>query len=164
VRRVGEHPEAVLRSWLPRFDSQFAAIAAGTPAHHLRLDELMTRPPLMHWGHGRITLLGDAAHPMLPHTAQGAAQALEDAVGLGRALRAAQDPVAALRRYEDVRAARTAQVVRRGPRIAAVAMARHPLIVAARTNVIRLLPIGPIAAVLRHTYRDPNRTLAPALR
>ena len=38
------------------------------------------------WGSGRVTLLGDAAHPVLPHTAQGAALALEDAVALGLAL------------------------------------------------------------------------------
>jgi 2-polyprenyl-6-methoxyphenol hydroxylase-like FAD-dependent oxidoreductase len=163
VRCAGRDPYAVLRNWLPRFDSQFRAIAAGTPAHDLRLDELMTRPPLMHWGHGRITLLGDAAHPMLPHTAQGAAQALEDAVGLGRALRGTQDQAAALRRYEEVRAARTAQVVRLGPRIAAVAMASHPLAVAARTSVIRMLPLGPLAAVLARMYRDPNRALGAAL-
>ena len=58
----------------------------------MRLDELLAREPLDRWGAGPVTLLGDAAHPMLPHTGQGAAQALEDAVALGRVLKSGRDP------------------------------------------------------------------------
>jgi len=46
---------------------------------------LFTRPALPRWSHGLTTLLGDAAHPMMPFLAQGAAQAIEDAEALGRA-------------------------------------------------------------------------------
>jgi salicylate hydroxylase len=46
---------------------------------------LFARPPLSRWSKGPVTLLGDAAHPMLPFLAQGAAQAIEDADALGRA-------------------------------------------------------------------------------
>src|SRR5207237_1235581 len=50
-------------------------------------------PPLGRWGKGPTTLLGDAAHPMLPYLAQGAAMAIEDAAVLGDCLgRAAHDP------------------------------------------------------------------------
>jgi salicylate hydroxylase len=66
--------------------------------------------PLKKWGSGRVTLLGDAAHPMLPYMAQGAAQALEDAVVLGRALGASDDLPKALRSYEAQRRPRTAMV------------------------------------------------------
>ncbi|GAA0503558.1 hypothetical protein Ade02nite_35720 [Paractinoplanes deccanensis] len=45
---------------------------------------LRDRPPLPSWHHGRVVLIGDAAHPMLPFAAQGAAQAVEDAVALAR--------------------------------------------------------------------------------
>jgi 2-polyprenyl-6-methoxyphenol hydroxylase-like FAD-dependent oxidoreductase len=70
------------------------------------------REPIGRWSHGRVTLLGDAAHPMLQYLAQGACMALEDAVTLGEALRAhADDPVAAFARYERSRVARTARVV-----------------------------------------------------
>ncbi|MFK8250965.1 FAD-dependent monooxygenase [Ancylobacter terrae] len=83
-----------------------------TPDHWLRW-ALFDLPPLRRWGKGRVTLLGDAAHAMLPFLAQGAAQALEDAVVLGRSLRAGRgDIVAALRRYENQRRARTARVQR----------------------------------------------------
>jgi salicylate hydroxylase len=67
--------------------------------------------PLHEWGKGRVTLLGDAAHPMLPFLAQGAAMAIEDAVVLADSLaRQPDDPPAGLRRYERARRARTARV------------------------------------------------------
>jgi salicylate hydroxylase len=67
--------------------------------------------PLRHWGEGPVTLLGDAAHPMLPFLAQGAGMAIEDALVLARCLGEGPDDIpAALRAYEDARRARTARV------------------------------------------------------
>ncbi len=68
------------------------------------------RDPLPVWGEDGVTLLGDACHPMLPYMAQGAAQAIEDAVVLAGALSTIDDPHTALRRYEDLRRDRTAAV------------------------------------------------------
>ena len=51
---------------------------------------LCDREPVKNWSDGRVTLLGDAAHPMLQYLAQGAGQAIEDAVVLGEALRSTQ--------------------------------------------------------------------------
>ncbi len=71
------------------------------------------RDPLETWGEGRVTLLGDACHPMLPYMAQGAAQSIEDAAVLAGVLAhtaGADEPEAALRRYEDLRLERTANV------------------------------------------------------
>ena len=106
----------------------------------MRLDELFAREPLTTWGDGPVTLLGDAAHPMLPHTGQGAAQALEDAVELGRALAAPGDPIAALRAYERVRGPKTRKMVKMGPRIARVTTTRNPVLGALRNSAIRLIP------------------------
>lgn len=71
---------------------------------------LFDRPPLAAWSKGRASLLGDAAHPMLPSFAQGASQAIEDAEALGRLLRPGKDVAAALTAYEAERRARTARV------------------------------------------------------
>ena len=73
---------------------------------------LYVRDPLPQWSVGRITLLGDACHPMTPFMAQGACMAIEDAVVLGRALEGVGESgvPAALKRYEDARKKRTARV------------------------------------------------------
>ncbi len=72
---------------------------------------LYDRDPLPRWSDGPVTLLGDAAHPMLPFMAQGAAQAIEDAAVLAGCLdEGRQEPAAALLRYEQLRMERTAKV------------------------------------------------------
>jgi salicylate hydroxylase len=72
---------------------------------------LLIRQPLPRWTWGPVTLLGDAAHPMLPFLGQGAAQAFEDAATLAVCLAADQDdPQEALRRYEAKRIDRASRV------------------------------------------------------
>jgi salicylate hydroxylase len=74
---------------------------------------LYDRGPLARWGMGAVTLLGDAAHPMLPYLAQGAAMAIEDAAVLARRLAdTPDDPAGAMRRYERERRWRTARAQR----------------------------------------------------
>jgi salicylate hydroxylase len=73
---------------------------------------LYDRDPIRQWTRGRVTVLGDAAHPMLPYLGQGACQAIEDGCVLAAALAAQpDDPVAALAVYERVRRPRASQVV-----------------------------------------------------
>ncbi len=80
-------------------------------ADHLFRTALFDRPPLPHWSEGRVAPLGDAAHPMLPFLAQGAAMAVEDAWALAAELsRPGQDVPAALHTYQARRLARTAKV------------------------------------------------------
>jgi len=71
---------------------------------------LFDRPPLGHWSDGRVTLLGDACHPMLPFMAQGAAQAIEDGATLAVCLAEGDDPAEALSRYERLRLPRATRV------------------------------------------------------
>ena len=73
---------------------------------------MVDQDPLPRWSFGRVSLLGDAAHPMVPRGSNGAGQAILDARALSDCLRAAEDPVAALRAYEDKRREATAKVVR----------------------------------------------------
>jgi salicylate hydroxylase len=82
-------------------------IIAATP--RLLRQALYDRAPLPDWRLGRVVLLGDAAHPMMPFYAQGAAQSIEDAYVLAGCLAAMpEEPVAALERYVNLRQARTA--------------------------------------------------------
>jgi salicylate hydroxylase len=73
---------------------------------------LMVRPPMQRWSVGRVSLLGDACHSMLPFLAQGAVMAIEDGYVLGRALSEGQGDVPSrLRRYESARRERTNRAV-----------------------------------------------------
>ncbi|MGA0795543.1 MAG: 3-hydroxybenzoate 6-monooxygenase [Quisquiliibacterium sp.] len=70
------------------------------------------RDPIAQWNYGRVTLLGDAAHPPLQYLAQGACMAMEDAVTLGQALRVNDNRLPeALALYQRSRVARTARIV-----------------------------------------------------
>jgi salicylate hydroxylase len=64
---------------------------------------LFDRDPLPRWSAARVTLLGDACHPMYPFMAQGAAQAIEDGAALSALLKGGSDPAALLKRYEQLR-------------------------------------------------------------
>jgi len=72
---------------------------------------MVDQDPLPRWSFGRLTLLGDAAHPMYPRGANGAAQAILDCRALTDALLANADPVAALKTYEAKRLPATSEVV-----------------------------------------------------
>lgn len=72
---------------------------------------LHDRLPLPRWSEGRVTLLGDACHPMLPMMAQGAAQSIEDSAALASLLRTMPDDIAnALARYEAIRKPRATRL------------------------------------------------------
>lgn len=73
---------------------------------------LHVRDPMPQWARGRVTLLGDAAHPMVPFMAQGACMAIEDAAVLARSLNGTEpaDIPTALARYEKERKPRTARI------------------------------------------------------
>ncbi len=91
---------------------EVAATVAATPPEDVVRVRAADRPFLRRWGSGPVTLLGDAAHPMLTSLAQGAGMAIEDAVVLARHLTRSSDPRKALRDYENERRARTKAMVR----------------------------------------------------
>ena len=104
-------------------------------------NDIFDRPCLRRWGAGRMTLLGDAAHPMTPFLGQGGCQAIEDAVALGRHLRETADVAGALRAYEAERLPRANAFVRRSAQAGRIARLRNPLAVWIRNGVFRT--IGP---------------------
>ena len=97
-----------------------------TPGLAILRNEIVDRRPLSRWGRGRITLLGDAAHPTTPNLGQGACQALEDAVTLADCLRQCGKVEPALRRYEQRREGRTAAITRASWQIGKLCQSESP--------------------------------------
>ncbi|MFF2194574.1 FAD-dependent monooxygenase [Streptomyces sp. NPDC058157] len=95
---------------------------------------------LERWGRGPVTLLGDAAHPMLTSLGQGSGMAIEDAVVLGRALRGASDLPRALRRYEDERRERTRGMVAASRGISTFEQSEDPIRRPVRDAYFRFMP------------------------
>lgn len=116
------------------------ALIEATPESAILRNDIVDREPLTHWTKGRVTLLGDAAHPMTPNLGQGACQAIEDAVVLADCVAANEDMGVALNDYEARRIERANRVVEQSHRIGKMAQNANPLVCAFRNAVIRMIP------------------------
>ncbi|MEH1844705.1 MAG: FAD-dependent monooxygenase [Nostoc sp.] len=92
---------------LADWDESFRAVVEATPAEQIWEGPICDRSPLTHWSQGRVTLLGDAAHPMAPAMAQGANTTFEDAYELGECFSQSANLQEALTNYEQRRIERT---------------------------------------------------------
>jgi salicylate hydroxylase len=110
---------------------------------------LYHRPPISSFSLGRVALVGDAAHPMVPFLAQGAAQAIEDAGALGHVLAQVQDIPAALSMYSRDRVARAGRVQREAVKLGRIYHMSGPLAFA-RDMSMRLL--GPLGLIERYDW------------
>jgi 2-polyprenyl-6-methoxyphenol hydroxylase-like FAD-dependent oxidoreductase len=111
-RREKEELLALCRGW----HEPIEALITATEGNTLLQNDVYDSKPLSHWGNGRVTLVGDAAHPLAPALAQGACQAIEDAGMLGFCLRA-EPAIQALRAYEHARIKRATMVVRQSRQV-----------------------------------------------
>jgi salicylate hydroxylase len=136
VMRLFKHTEPQLQALLD---------AGGAQANGWKRWNLFDRKPLKaaDMAQGRVALLGDAAHPMLPYLAQGAAMALEDAWVLAQCLSSNADASQALKHYAQLRADRNARVVRTAQRngqifhlSGAMALARNAFLSLKGTQVV----------------------------
>ncbi|WP_251020738.1 FAD-dependent monooxygenase [Streptomyces sp. ISL-98] len=114
---------------------------------------------LEHWGSGPVTLLGDAAHPMLTSLGQGSCMAIEDAVVLGRHLAGAGNVVAGLRRYEDERRERTRALVAGSRAISSVEQSEDPIRRPLRDAYFRFLPRHRLVRMLEDALTFPHATV-----
>src|SRR5919197_2224260 len=151
-------PEATLAHLRRRFadwHDPIPAVLDATDESSLSRTFVYDRRPSKQWGKGRVTLVGDAAHPMTPNLGQGAAQALEDAVVLGVELGRGGDPEEALRRYERRRRRRANAIVRQSFQAGRLAQLSSPRACAVRDFVVRALPDRLAAAQQARGFRAP---------
>ena len=128
-----------------------------TSAASILRNDVVDRKPDATWGRGRVTLLGDAAHPMSFNVGQGACQAIEDGIALARSLSSGSDPVQALRQYEVDRQPRTGTMQRTARMIGKMGAWRGRATVALRSAVIRSLWEGPVFKLLDQDMRSGAR-------
>jgi 2-polyprenyl-6-methoxyphenol hydroxylase-like FAD-dependent oxidoreductase len=132
------------RALLDRFGSwhePIAALVESTPGEAIQRLDILDREPARRIGRGRVSLLGDAAHPTTPNLGQGACLAIEDALVLARELAASRsDPERGLRAYEALRRARTADVGRRSFSLGRFGQLESPLLGRLRNAILRRLP------------------------
>ena len=124
-----------------------------TPPESILRTDIQDRPPRFPWGRGQLTLLGDAAHPMLPNLGQGGCQAIEDAVVLANCLKTSSSLESGLREYEKQRWRRTKYIVTNSHRICALAHGRGRLMRFARSWLFPYLPMAIRKLQMRSVFR-----------
>lgn len=137
---------AAFIDWAP----EVTAAIMRTPADAIVSVPAQDRPFLDRWGDGPVSLLGDAAHPMLTSIGQGASSAIEDGYVLAQALATVPDPVAALRRYENLRRDRTCALVSTSRRLSRLEQAENPVVRGLRSLGMRC---APARIIKRHSIR-----------
>ena len=134
-------PKAALLETFRGWHAPVEGLIQATEEDAILRTDVHDREPLgKRWGEGRVTLLGDAAHPMTPNLGQGACQAIEDAVVLARCLREDGPVAGALRHYEGLRAGRTAAIVRRSRRIGKIGQLQNPVLCRLRDRTLGMVP------------------------
>lgn len=127
--------ETMFQDW---FASVPELITATDEANILTTD-LYDRAPTQPWSKQNITLLGDAAHPMLPTMGQGACTALEDAFVVAKCLKEQADPIAALQQYESLRFPRMKLIVEQSLRAGKMGELDNSFGVAVRNTFIKFM-------------------------
>lgn len=128
------------------------AVIEATPDDAILRTDIADRDPLERWSDGRITLLGDAAHPMTPNLGQGGGQAIEDAVVLDLCLSKASDIAAAFKDYESRRIARTARVVKEARRLGRIGQIENRAGRVVRDFAVRMTPLSATLGAMRWLY------------
>jgi 2-polyprenyl-6-methoxyphenol hydroxylase-like FAD-dependent oxidoreductase len=144
----GKHKGELLArfgDWWPAFP----AVVEATPEEAILRNDIVDRPPVRKWTDGRVTLLGDAAHPTTPNLGQGACQAIESAWVLAARLSEAETAQAGLLAYEQARFDRTAKITNESWKLGKIFAYENPLKCWLRDRLFALLG----GASVRHTER-----------
>jgi 2-polyprenyl-6-methoxyphenol hydroxylase-like FAD-dependent oxidoreductase len=150
-----DSPEGRQRELLQMFagwPEPVESLIAGTEEGAILKNGAYDLPPLKRWGHGRVMLLGDAAHPCTPNLGLGGCMALEDALVLAKSFCREATPELALHRYESLRRRRTRHVQERSLLMGHIGQWENLLIAAGRQVMTGMLPAKIFERNLRRVY------------
>lgn len=116
------------------------SIVRATPEVKLLRNRIYERPTLRRWSFGRVTMLGDAAHPAAPTLGQGGCQAMEDAVTLGRCCAEEENIGVALQNYQARRLARANSFVREARMMGRLGLWHNSIALRVRETMMRAMP------------------------
>ncbi len=151
--REAVSPDERKRELLQRFSAWHEPISSLIDSTELILENgAYDLDPLPRWTAGRVTLLGDAAHPCTPNLGQGGAMALEDALVLAKCIASERSIQPALHRYESLRRRRTRHVQQRSLLMGHIGQWQNCVAVAGRRVVTRFLPATLFEHNLRRVY------------
>lgn len=143
----GERKQAALQHF-KGWQHPIEAVIQATDEEEILHHDIFDRKPLSRWGSGRVTLIGDAAHPMLPNLGQGGALAMEDAIVLVDHLSSTNDIAAANLKFENERIKRTTKMVSQSRKMARMVQLENPIAMSVRNRILQAVPASVMAARL----------------
>ncbi|MFZ5892389.1 MAG: FAD-dependent monooxygenase [Myxococcota bacterium] len=152
----GERDEDALAEVERRFanwSEEIRKLLAASQRERVLRTDIHDRDPVPRWSQGRVTLLGDAAHPMTPNLGQGACMSIEDSVVLAARLHESESLDAALASYERQRFPRTSRMVRSSRQLGQLAQLESPLLIFLRDLMLRATPKRVVEKQLRENAR-----------
>lgn len=141
-KATGEQKKAKLLNIFNQWHHPVDHLLDSTPSDIILQNDICDIQPFGVWTQGRVTLLGDAAHPTTPNMGQGACMAIESAYVLARSLKEDADHRSALKRYEGERHERTAWITNTSWMIGKGGQIANPLLCALRNFVVKITPAG----------------------
>jgi 2-polyprenyl-6-methoxyphenol hydroxylase-like FAD-dependent oxidoreductase len=152
--KLGDQPgwKGELREKFKQWYSPIPEVIEATEQEAILKHEIVDRRPVRPWGVGRVTLLGDAAHPTTPNLGQGACMAIEDALVLGQCLTQKGEMEARLRKYESLRFRRTEYITRESRRAGRIGQMENALAVTLRSVWLKTLPNFLVDMIHRSYY------------
>lgn len=141
-KATGEQKKSKLLGIFKKWHKPIDHLLDSTPADIILQNDICDIAPFASWTNGRVTLLGDAAHPTTPNMGQGACMAMESAYVLARALGEEPDYKSALKRYENERHERTAWITNTSWSIGRGGQVENPLLIGLRNFIVKITPTG----------------------
>ncbi len=149
-KSTGEQRKAKLLRLFKDWHEPIRHLLDSTPSDLILQNEIHDIRPFASWSTGRVTLLGDAAHPTTPNMGQGAYMAIESAFVLSRSLKEDADHRSALKRYESERHERTAWITNTSWMIGKGGQVNDPPLCRVRNFLVKVTPKG---AMQRNIHR-----------